>query len=102
MREERHLGDVRKEAELAERLQMVDPVARYDNDSHREAWAIAHAFSDLEESFEKFSHELLPKLMSEVTPQAGRDILLDIGEEFRQVLYHLSDLRFYRYLHNVD
>lgn len=100
MKAERQLGDVKKESQLAERLQKTEPVSRYDNDSHREAWAIAHAFSDLEEAFERFSHELLPLLIGEQSPQRQRDILLDMGEEFRRILYHLSELRFYRYLHD--
>ena len=99
MENQRYLGDVEKEAHLAGRLQEIESVARHDLGDRREGWAIAHAFADLEESFERFSHELLPKLVEEEATREGRrELLLEIGEEFRQVLYHLNELRFYEYL----
>jgi hypothetical protein len=53
----------------------------------------------LEESFGKFLEEQLPKLTDDHGERPEiYDLLLEIGEEFRHILYHIRDPRFYRYL----
>jgi len=84
---------------LAELLMKCPAVIKYDEGGYSEAGAIAHAFSDLEESFHTFLTDQLPKLTNgQLEPSAINDLLLDIGEEFRHVLYHINDPRFYEYL----
>jgi hypothetical protein len=74
-------------------------VTRYDRSSEKEAETLAHAFLDLEQSFHKFTDELLPRLESNgVTKVDIADLLLEIGEEFRHILYHIGDPHYYRYL----
>jgi len=54
---------------------------------------------ELEESFNKFLHEQLPKLTNDQTSTSELyDVLLDIGEEFRHIIYHIRDPKFYKYL----
>lgn len=74
-------------------------VRRYDTHEEREAWTLAHAFLDLEESFDRFNRELLPALeRGGLTSEGVFDALHSIGEEFRHILYHLGDPQFFRYL----
>jgi hypothetical protein len=75
-------------------------VTKFDEGEHQEASTLAHAFADLEESFDKFLNEHLPRLVRD-QPDAGEipGLLLEIGEEFRHILYHLRDPKFYSYLH---
>ncbi len=88
---------------LATRLSTCEAVAKLDVGDEKEAWTLAHAFSDLEGSFRTFLDEQLPRLrQEELSPDAIHDLLLDIGEEFRHILYHLNDTRFYAYLDTVD
>lgn len=97
------LGDSNSLRALAERLARCPGVTRLDEETTRESWTLAHAFSDLDESFRRFSNELLPKLMDAKIDEATiYDILMEIGEEFRHVLYHLRDPRFYRYLDSQE
>ena len=84
---------------LANLLEQCKKVKKLNMANHKESWALAHAFSDLEESFEKFLQNLLPKLIKS-NPKEICDILLEIGEEFRHIEYHIRDLKFYRYLRN--
>jgi hypothetical protein len=85
--------------ELADRLSRCPEVTRYDQASETEAVTLAHAFSDLEESFQTFLDKQLPRLMNEqASPEELVDTLLDIGEEFRHILYHIHDPQFYGYL----
>jgi hypothetical protein len=87
-------------AQLAERLSRCSEVTRYDAGKHKEAWALAGSFADLEGSFRALLDEQLPKLaQGNLSPSETYDLLLDIGEEFRHVLYHiLEQQKFYKYL----
>ena len=99
MSKERILKNVAEWERLAERLAKCPEVTRFDTGQEKEAWTLAHAFADLEESFRAFLDDQLPKLAREdLEPEAMHDLLLDIGEEFRHILYHIQDPKFYRYL----
>lgn len=96
---DRLLGEVEKWKPLAERLSRLNEVARYDDGEESEAWTLAHAFADLEESLRRFTDELLPRLVREgLGDDEALEVLYEIGEEFRHVAYHLRDTRFYSYL----
>jgi hypothetical protein len=47
---------------LARVMSRCAAISRYDTPEEEEAWTLAHAFLDLEESFDRFTGELLPKL----------------------------------------
>ncbi len=83
---------------LAERLSTCSEITRFDEGEHREAWALADSFVDLESSFRKFLDEILPKLVS----SQGDDLyncMLETAENFRHVLYHiLVQQKFFRYV----
>lgn len=83
---------------MAENLRKSDKVNSFDNNNEREADRIANSIVDMEESF-KTINELTPKLLSEeLSEEKINDILLDIGEELRHILYHIKDAKFYGYL----
>jgi hypothetical protein len=89
----------RRYTELIARLSQVPSVTRYDDGEYSEAETLAHAFLDLEGSCQKFVTGHLPRLFDpQLTNEDLFDALIDIGEEFRHILYHLRDPRFYRYL----
>lgn len=88
---------------LAERLSQCPEVTKHDRGEEKEAGVLAHSFWDLEESFRTFLNEQLPRLINDrATPAELCDILLEIGEEFRHILYHIHDPKFYHYLHRDD
>lgn len=96
---DRPLENINNLKMLAERLSTCQEVSKFDKDGHNEAWAIAHGFSDLEESFREILDVQFPKLVNEPLSQSEiNDLLLDIGEELRHILYHIRDLEFYKYL----
>jgi hypothetical protein len=89
----------RRYTELIARLSQLPSVMRYDDGEWSEAETLAHAFLDLERSCQKFVNEQVPRLFdASLTNEDLTNLLLDIGEEFRHMLYHLKDPRFYRYL----
>jgi len=96
------LGDEQVRASLRERLQQCAEVSRWDEGEWTEAEVLTHAFTDLEGSFKTFQEELLPRVASDdVTGDDLLEVLQEIGEEFRHILYHLKDPKFYRYLNET-
>ena len=84
---------------LAENLEKCKKVVDLNHDEERESWTMAHAFADLEGSFRRILDAYLPKLMApEVAGEDVHDVLLDIGEELRHILYHIKDTRFFAYI----
>jgi hypothetical protein len=84
---------------LAERLESCDEIRRYDTAGEKQAWTLAHNLIDLEESCRAFVEKLLPRLKSEnLSPEQINDLLLEMGEEFRHMLYHIQDPEFFAYL----
>lgn len=84
---------------LVERLSRIPAVAKYDRPGEPQAATLAQSLSDLEESFRTTLGVLLPKLLDRsLEPADLNDVLLDIGEELRHVLYHIRDPRFFAYL----
>ncbi len=78
----------------------IADISRFDSENEPQAWVIAHAFSDIEDSCIK-----LLELFQKLIPPTGSDkeildVLNDIGEELRHVLYHIRDMSFYRYLND--
>ncbi len=83
---------------LAEHLQKVPTVNRYDSQEHNESWALAQTFADLEEEFRGFLDDNLPKLVK----MEGEDLhleLVEIGVGLQHILHHIIEHQeFYKYL----
>lgn len=64
-----------------------------------EAWELAHTLSDVSESGERVTHELLPALRT--APPGDPEIVIvlhAIGEEYRHMLYHLLNTRYFSHI----
>lgn len=84
---------------LGERLSKLEKVSGHDEGDHKEGYALALSFHDWEESFRELLDVHFPKLMSkDLKTEEIENILFDIGEEFRHILYHIRDPKTYRYL----
>jgi len=89
---------------LADRLYQIAFLSRMPESLRREeAWALAHALSDLEQSLRTLLEEHFPRLLLNNAARTDlTDVLLDMGEEFQHILYHLKDASFYSYLTEQD
>ena len=70
-----------------------------------ETLASETAFSiiEIQESMNLCLNELFPKLMDRSLNEADlEELLLDIGEEFRHILYHINDMTLYDHLHDSN
>lgn len=93
------LEDPKRLSLLIDRLKNSADVTRFDEEGHDEAGALALALQDLEQSFREFLENQLPKLVDNRLGDGElTELLLDMGEEFRHILYHLHDPKYFRYL----
>jgi hypothetical protein len=84
---------------LTDRLNRCEEVTRYDTSAEKQAANLAYDFLDLAESFRTFLNEQLPKRRDESLSCAELDdVLTDIGEEFRHIVWHIHNAEFYAYL----
>ncbi len=82
---------------LAKRLEKLESITQYDDGDEKEAGALIHALSDLEDSFHKLLFELFPRLAeSNIEGDELEGQLFDIGDEIRHIYYHLKDPKFFR------
>jgi hypothetical protein len=92
------LSDPHQVKDFAKRLSTATKL-KSNGDREREPEVLAQSFSELEESFRAFLETHLPKLTDPKTsPEELDDLLIEVGEEFRHILYHLREPQFYRYL----
>lgn len=103
MNHKQKLLTARSAKELADRLANAPSVSQFDLPDEPQGGTIAHALSDFEDSFSVVLNELLPKLLDETkSAEELDDLLLDVGEELRHILYHIKDTRYFGYLVSDD
>ena len=87
---------------LSKRLAISKKVSRLDSNDEPQAWTLAYNLSELEESFKDFTDNKLQRLVSEDLDEAEiNDLLHDIGEEFRHILYHITAPEYYSHLRSI-
>jgi hypothetical protein len=88
------LANVEVVKALAQRLAACSVIARYGEE---EAWSLAYSLEHLERSMHVFLNEQLPVLLDPtIEGEKLEDLLNDIREEFRHILYHIHDPKFLR------
>ena len=99
MSSEQNLADAVAIKKLAEGLDRLQPIRKFDSDTDKQAWTIAHALSDIEDSSLKLVRVCIPRLVKQAQSQEEiLSALHDVGEELRHILYHVKDTRFFAYL----
>jgi len=84
---------------LAQNLRKSEKVNSFDSLEERESETLAHSILDIEESCKTLLNNLFPKLEPTTLSQDEiNELLFDIGEELRHILYHINDPKFYDYL----
>ena len=93
------MNEGEKYKQLATRLSKLKKISSLDSATERECDTLAHSFLDLKDSFKKFNDVFLPIMFDiNTTDEELEDVLTDIGDEFRHILYHIKDSKYYQYL----
>ena len=83
---------------LIQTLMKSSNVNSLDGEIETEAGNIATSFIDIDESCMKVSSLIDRLQQNEILKETIDEILIEIGEVFRHILYHLRDMKFYNYL----
>ena len=95
--------DAREIKILADRLAAMANIKKYNSNQRDEGTTLAHALSDIEHSCTVLNNHLIPLMFeNSLTDEKMCEVLLEIGEELRHIVYHISDSEFYKYLVNEE
>jgi hypothetical protein len=93
------LESVDAQNRLAAKLATLPDVRRLDTADEPQAHTLAYTLAELEESCRAFLDRRLPDLVNDAeSPDAIAEVLTEIGEELRHLLYHAQDPEYFSYL----
>ena len=76
-------------------------MTQYSSTTENQADTLANSFIDIEEGLKKIIDQQIPKLYNkDLTAEEVDDLILEIGEELRHIIYHINDTKVYAYLKN--
>jgi hypothetical protein len=84
---------------ITRNLEKCERITRYSTNDENQADTLANALIDIEQSLKKIIDEDIPKLyLNDLNEEDVDDLILDIGEELKHLLYHIKDSKVYNYL----
>lgn len=93
---QRYLGTAEEIKSLSKYLLNCQYLQKITTQTDKEAWDLALTLSEFEESFGKFLCDQLPNLIRHQKDKSKLDdLLLEIREELKHVLYHILDSDFF-------
>ena len=92
------LSDPETRARLAKVLELSPAVRGKNRHGENESETLASALAGIEESSSRVLNDLLPRLIEATDGEAVTNLLHDIGEELRHVIYHSRDPERWMYL----
>ena len=72
-------------------------VNSFDKDGEKESYKLAISILDIKDSIEEINKSI-EAIQLHMDEEGINDALWDIGEEFRHIIYHILESRFYNYL----
>lgn len=92
------LADPETLARLAKVLELSPAVRGKNRHGENESETLAAALAGIEESSSRVLDDLVPRLIAATDGDVVTNLLHDIGEELRHVIYHSRDAERWRYL----
>lgn len=88
-----------KYIQLGKRFSKIEKITKLNQGEDKEAWTLSHSLLDIEESCKIFIEQQLPNLLKEnISDKQVSDILFDISENLRHILYHIKDPKYFSYI----
>jgi hypothetical protein len=89
---------IKKLKVLNHNLRKCERVTKHSTKEEDQADTLANALIDIDESVQKINEHITKLYLKELSKNEVDDLILDIGEELRHILYHISDTKVYDYL----
>jgi hypothetical protein len=89
---------IEKLKRLISNLEKCERVMRHSTKEENQADTIANALIDIEISLQKIREAVSKLYLEKLREEEVDDLILDIGEELRHILYHINDTKVYDYL----
>lgn len=84
---------------ITRNLEKCERITKYSTKDENQADTLANAFIDIEESIKKIANIDIPQLyLKDLKEEDIDNLILDIGDELRHLLYHIKDTKVYNYL----
>jgi|GEM_PF-2441971 len=87
--------------ELANTLSHSKRVSKFDSLSTKESEELAYTLLDIYESSKELVKLIKRLKNTDIQEDLINDILNDVGDELRHLIYHINDSKFYSYI-NVE
>lgn len=83
---------------ITQNLEKCERVTKHSTKKENQADTLANALIDIEDALNRIN-ERIPKLyLEDLTNDEVDDLILELGEELRHILYHINDTPVYDYL----
>lgn len=87
---------------ITRNLEKCERVTKHSTEEENQADTLANTLIDIEDALKKIN-EQIPKLyLNDLKSEEVDDLILELGEELRHILYHINDTRVYDYLKTIS
>ena len=83
---------------ITHNLEKCERVTKHSTKEENQAGTLAHALIDIEKSIQEIKELIFKLYLTRLTKDEVDDLILDIGEELRHILYHINDTKVYDYV----
>jgi K+/H+ antiporter YhaU regulatory subunit KhtT len=83
---------------ITQNLEKCERVTKHSNEKENQADTLANGLIDIEDSLIKINQQIPKLYLNDLTNEEVDDLILELGEELRHILYHINDTRVYDYL----
>lgn len=89
---------IEKLKSVTRNLEKSERVTKHSTKEENQADTLANALIDIEEALKKIKEQIPTLYLKDLTKDEVDDLILELGEELRHILYHINDTRVYDYL----
>lgn len=79
-------------------IEKFERVTKHSTNEENQVDTLANALLDIDESIQILKEQISKLYLNDLAKNDVEDLILDIGEELRHILYHINDTRVYDYL----
>jgi hypothetical protein len=83
---------------ITENLAKCERVTKYSTFEENQADTLGNALIDIEEALTKINQQIPKLYLKKLSEEEVDDIILEIGEELKHIIYHVKDSKAYNYL----